>query len=136
MGDKGGERNLPEYSWDYCLPGDEFGNKLTVLVGKERKSKAWKAMAVPEKGARGRSATDKCLEFIAENGDAQGDIIVKTDQEPAIKCLLKSIMEARPEGKTIPEKSLKSGNGQFQSSGSNGIVERAVQDIEGKIRAI
>ena len=28
------ERLLPEYSWDYCFPGDEFGFKWTVLVGK------------------------------------------------------------------------------------------------------
>ena len=136
VGDKGGERNLPEYSWDYCFPGDEFGNKLTILVGKERKSKAWMAAVVPEKGARGRYATDKCLEFIAENGDAQGNIIVKTDQENPIKALIQSIIENRPEGKTIPEESPKSSGGQFQSSGSNGIVERGVQDKEGKIRAI
>ena len=34
--DKGKERVLPEYSWDYCFPGDELGFKWTVLVGKER----------------------------------------------------------------------------------------------------
>ena len=34
--DKGGARLLPEYSWDYCFPGDEFGHKWTVLVGRER----------------------------------------------------------------------------------------------------
>ena len=30
------ERLLPEYSWDYCFPGDEMGYKWTVLVWKER----------------------------------------------------------------------------------------------------
>ena len=34
--DKGEVRALPEYSWDYCFPGDEFGHKWTVLVGRER----------------------------------------------------------------------------------------------------
>ena len=62
--DKGGERNLPEYSWDYCFPGDEFGNKMTVLVGKERKSKSWMAVTVPDKGGTGSFAVDKCFEFI------------------------------------------------------------------------
>jgi len=128
--DKGGERNLPEYSWDYCFPGDEFGNKMTVLVGKERKSKSWMAVTVPEKGGTGSFAVDKSLEFIEENGDKQGDIIVKTDQEPSIECLIKSILAARPEGKTIPEESPK------KSSGSNGVVERGVQEIEGRIRAL
>ena len=39
-------------------------------------------------------------------------------------------MERRGEGKTIIEESPK------QSSGSNGIVERALQEIEGGIRAV
>jgi hypothetical protein len=34
--DSGKERKMPAYSWDYCFPGDEFGFKWTVLVGKER----------------------------------------------------------------------------------------------------
>ena len=36
--DKREERKLPEYSFDYCFPGDEFGFKWAVLVGKERMS--------------------------------------------------------------------------------------------------
>ena len=36
--DKGGIREVPEYHWDYCFPGDEMGFKWTVLVGRERKS--------------------------------------------------------------------------------------------------
>ncbi len=38
--DKGKEKRLPEYSWYYCFPGDELGFRWTVLVGKERGSKA------------------------------------------------------------------------------------------------
>ena len=34
--DDGGERKLPEYSWDYCFPGDELECKLMVLVGRDR----------------------------------------------------------------------------------------------------
>ena len=51
--DKGKERRLPEYSWDYCFPGDELGFKWTVLVGKERQSKMWMAVAVSHKGGSG-----------------------------------------------------------------------------------
>ena len=29
--DKGSPRGLPEYSWDYCFPGDEFGFRWTVF---------------------------------------------------------------------------------------------------------
>ena len=128
--DCGKERKLPEYSWDYCFPGDEFGFKWTVLVGKERASKCWMATAVPTKGASGKFNIDKCLEFNDENGDREGDIIVKTDQEPSIQYLIKDLIDDRRDGKTIVEESPK------KSNGSNGIVERGVQDVEGEIRAL
>ena len=40
MKDDGKERLLPEYSWDYCFPGDELGFKWSVLVGKEKGSRS------------------------------------------------------------------------------------------------
>ena len=42
----GKERNVPEYHFDYCFPGDELGFKWTILVGKKRISKTWMATAV------------------------------------------------------------------------------------------
>ena len=32
--DKGGDRKVPEYHFDYCFPGDEMGFKWTILVGR------------------------------------------------------------------------------------------------------
>ena len=88
--DKGKERVLPEYSFEYCFPGDELGYKWTVLAGKERGSKSWMAEAVLVKGVgSGRFIVDRCLDFIKENGDAERDIILKSDQEPAIQILMK-----------------------------------------------
>ena len=78
-GDKA--RELPEYRFDYCFPGDELEFKWTVLVGRERGSKAWMATALPSKGSTGRSGTDKCLEFFSENGDDVGTFIIKSDQD-------------------------------------------------------
>ena len=75
--DKGGTRVLPEYSWDYCFPGDEFGHKRTVLVGRERDTKMVMATTVPSKGGIGRFASDKCCEFMEENGDKVNKVIVK-----------------------------------------------------------
>ena len=49
---KGKERKFPEYSLDYCFPGDEVGFKWTVLVGRERGSKSWMATTVPMKGSK------------------------------------------------------------------------------------
>lgn len=51
--DVGNERGLSEYSFDYCFPGDEFGFKLTVIVGRERVTGMRFATAVPMKGSTG-----------------------------------------------------------------------------------
>ena len=55
----------------------------------------------------------------------EGDIIVKTDQEPSVQYLIKDLLDSRREGNTIVEESPST------SSGSNGIAERGVQEIEG-----
>ena len=128
--DEGGERKLPEYSWDYCFPGDELGYKWVVLVGRERGSKSIMATTVPMKGGIGAFGRDRCLDFIHENGDRQRDISVKSDPESAARYLLREIESQRPEGRTISEEAPK------QSKGSNGIAERAVQEIEGITRSI
>ena len=72
--------SLSQYSWDYCFPGDELGFKWTVLVGKERRGKLRMATAIPAQGSTGQFGVDQCLEFIEENGDAETDIIIKSDQ--------------------------------------------------------
>ena len=118
MRDEGKERSLPEYSWDYCFPGHELGFKWSVLVGKEKGSRSLMATAVPNKGGGSKFVVDKCMEFIGENGDSGVKIIVKTDQEPSVKCVIIDIVEERIEGGTIIEES------PVKSSGSSGIVKR------------
>ena len=71
-----GVRGLPEFSFDYCFPGDELGYKLTVLVGRERTTGMSMATVLPSKGSTGKFAVDKALEFIAECGSQSGDIII------------------------------------------------------------
>ena len=78
-------RGLPEYSFDYCFPGNEFGYHLTILVGREWTTGMTMASVVPEKGGKGKFVSDKVLVFFSECGDMKGDILIKTDQEPAIK---------------------------------------------------
>ena len=76
--DEGNMRKLPEYSWDYCFPGDELGFKWTVLVGKERSTGSCMASAVPMKGfTTGKFTVDKCLEFVEENGDKERSMDAK-----------------------------------------------------------
>ena len=127
------ERGLAEFSFDYCFPGDELGYKLTILVGRERTTGMMMATVVPAKGSKGKFTADKVLDYLAECGNQFGDIIVKTDQEPAIKCLVKDLVLERGEelgSKTIVEES------PVGSKGSNGLAERAVQEVEGQLRVM
>ena len=57
-------------------------------------------------------------------------MIVKSDQEPSMQFLVKDIIESRPEGQTVSEES------PVKSSGSNGIVERGIQALEGHLRLL
>eukprot|EP00973_Karenia_brevis_P025804 3561700-Karenia_brevis.AAC.1 len=88
------------------------------------------ATTVPQKGGRGMFAIDKCLDFIDENGDAKVDILIKSDTEEAMRLLVRSIQEERPQNKTVVEEAPKG------SKESNGVVARAVQEIEGRTRSL
>ena len=101
-------------------------------VGLQRKilSQTMMATTVPMKGSTGKFAVDRILDFIDENGDREATIIVKSDQENAIEYVVREVSDERPEGKTIPEESPK------KSSGSNGVAEKAAEDIEDLIRRI
>ena len=124
------EQTLPEYHMDYAFPGDEEGNKLTTLVIIERHSKMKKAVVVPSKGSTGRFAARKVLDLIQECGDKNSTVIVKSDQEPAIKFLVDDVCMSRTGAKTIVEMS------PVGSKGSNGVVERAVQAVEEYLRTM
>ena len=63
------ESGIPEYHLDYCFPGDEEGERLTVLVGVERYSRMKKAVVVPSKGSTGWYAAKMIMELMRECGD-------------------------------------------------------------------
>ena len=121
---------IPKYHLDYCFPGDETGQRLTILVAVERFRRMKKAVVVPSKGSTGMYAARMVLELISECGDKDRDVIVKTDQEPAIKFLVDDICMARTGARTIRELAPKN------SKGSNGIAERAVQSVEQFVRTL
>ena len=68
------------------------------------------------------------IDAIPDLSDIQ--VIVKSDQEPSIGYVVKDVLEAREEGRTLVEES------PVQGSKSNGIVERAAQSLEGHMRAV
>jgi hypothetical protein len=129
-GDEPRAEEISEYRVDYCFPGDENGQKMTILVVIERRAKMKKAVVVPSKGSTGRYAARTVLDLINECGDKDSAVILKTDQEPAIKFFVDDVCTARTRAKTMVEQV------PVRSKGSNGVVERAVQTVEQYFRTL
>eukprot|EP00973_Karenia_brevis_P044875 6215095-Karenia_brevis.AAC.1 len=111
----------------FLFPRHGLGFRWTGFVGKERKTGSIMATTVSHKGSRGMCAADKCLHYADENGDAEGDILIKGGTEESKKWLVRCIQEERSEGRTVVEEAPK------KVKGSNGVVERAVQEIDGRV---
>ena len=146
---------LMEVHVDYCFMSTHGSPMCTILVAKEKSSKMTLATVVPMKGTSMEYPIVRTLTFLKEIGIEGADIVLKPDQENAIKDLLnkvaarrsaKSKMEktdgppADPQscqpcgqeavGRTIHESS------PVGSSQSNGFIERAIQAVEGQIRTM
>ena len=84
---------MSEYCFDYCFPGDDFGYNFAVLVGTERLTGMKFATSVPTEGSSGKFAGDRALDFIAEVGGMDGQIIIKNNQEPSAQYFIQDSME-------------------------------------------
>ena len=131
---KGGAGELPEISLDFCFPSKEGDNGgLTMLAARERYSKMTMATVVPSKST-GTFIARRIWAFLREIGCKNGDLILKSDQEPAIMSIVGEVSRIRAAqggvGRTIEEVS------PVGSSSSNGIVERAIQSIEEQVRVL
>ena len=127
-----GDRDLPEVHFDFCFPKHEDDEGMIVLCGRERSTKMTLSSTVPSKST-GEFAAKRAVAFLREIGCEQGDIILKTDQEPAMLALMTRISEVRASrggGKCLME------NSPVGSSGSNGVIERAIQAIQEQARVI
>ena len=88
-------------------------------------------IVVPRKGAHTPTA-QKVVGFVKELGCENVDVVVKSDQEPAIRAMVREICRIRSANgvRTIPESS------PAYSSASNGVVERGVQTVEAQMRVM
>ena len=119
----GGEKgSMEEFHFDYCFPGDDMGFKLAVLVGVERDTGAKCCIVVPQKGTTGKYASNEMVGFVDLQGCTFRDIVIKSDQENAIKYVVDDVCMARTAAKTVKTIA------PLNSKGSNGIVERAAHD--------
>ena len=91
-----GGDGLPELHMDVCFMGDEDrpGKTIPVLVAKVKESRM-KMSAVVLAKSSGRYISRRVLEFPRETGHEQGDIIVKSDQEAAMKVIINEVGRAR-----------------------------------------
>ena len=108
------------------------GESITLLVGRERKTKMIIAHVVPLKGAGVDWIVDQLVRDVRKLG-IHGKVILKRDQENAIMDVMNQVAKARgSDGRgddlTIIETNKKG------DSPSNGLVEQAVQEIENGMR--
>ena len=125
---------IPEFHIDFGFFGDEGdpGKTIPVLVVRERMTKMVMAAAVPSKST-GTYIARRVAAFIQEVGCGQLDILVKSDQEPAIMAIVEEVGRVRSatsQGRYVVEHS------PVGSSASNGIVERAIQSVEQQVRVL
>ena len=147
---------LPELHLDYCFMSTEGKPLATILVAKEKSTKMVMATMVPMKGGSIEFPARRVLTFLREIGLESSDIVLKSDQENAITDLLNNIANRRsassklegaegemaaPQSRGGPASAGEAGRNIREaspvgSSGSNGFIERGIQDIEGQARTI
>ena len=124
---------IPEVHMDFCFMGDESGGEtMVILVARERSSRMMLASAVPSKST-GNFIARRIVAFMREIGCEQGDVTVRTDQEPAIKAIVTEVGKVRAAaggGKMMVEAS------PVKQSQSNGLVERAIKSEEAMTRVM
>jgi hypothetical protein len=135
---EGSEKRLPELHFDFCFLGDEKGAKpevgetLPVLVVRELHSKMVLSAGVPSKST-GTFVARRCVSFLREIGCEACDVIVKSDNEPAITSIIAEVGRMRAAtggGRWIVE------NSPVGSSASNGVVERAIRSVQQQARVM
>ena len=121
---------VPHVSMDYCFMGQDESKCLPILVIRDHASKFVYSHVVPCKGTSHAYPAAQAFSDIEQLGHSK--IVLKNDQEPAIVDLHNAIT-SRCKDKNIdviPE------NSPVDESQSNGVIERAVQDVEGMVRTL
>lgn len=70
------------------------------------------------------------MAFMAELGHTGSKLMIKSDQESRVRVVAAKIATGRLDGGTLLENSL------VKSSGSNGVIERGVQEFEYQLRTM
>ena len=91
---------VPEVHLDYCFIREAAGKDYSVvLVGKDRETKLILAHVVPFKGGDTEWVSEQVCRDLQKFG-IRGDVVFKTDQEPALVDLVKQICALRPSSRS------------------------------------
>ena len=124
------KRAIKEIHMDYCFMGKKDEKTQPILVIRDRDTKLTCSVLVREKGAADDFVIKRILAFMKELGYEGMRLIIKSDQESPIQAVVIKLIKARGDQVTIPE------NSPVQSSGSNGVIERAIKEVEAQVRVM
>ena len=132
--------SLPKFSLDYqelkskpkiqaeSQAAADVESVLRIVVGKDEATGAVVAHRIEAKGPTDEWIVRRLVKDVEELG--RGDIIVKTDGEPAMIAIQRGMAVLRKDLMTKPENPL------AYNPESNGAAEKAVQDVSGQIRTL
>ena len=122
------ELAVPEVHFDYCFPRSQAGGEyIVVLVARDREMRMTFAHVVPIKGGELDWISEQVARDLLKLGH-HGNLILRSDQEPAITDVLNRVAKLRGTSRTHLEQS------PVGDSRANGVAERAIQTIEKLLR--
>ncbi len=118
---------VPEVAFDYAfVRRDDEEHVATLLVMRDRDTKAVRAWCLPNKGADIRETVDRAVAGVNSLG-YRGRVLIRCDGEPALGALRDAITKAMPDGATPVVTPV-------GESASNGGIEQAVRTVKGLLR--
>jgi hypothetical protein len=124
---KRGAGEVPEVAFDYAyFRRDDEEHTQTLLVMRDRDSKAIRGWVLEHKGVDMDATVDRAVAGIRELG-YRGRVLIRCDGEPALVALRNAVTRALPDGATP----LTTPVGE---SSSNGGIEGAVKILKGLLR--
>ena len=100
------------------------------MVVRDRDTRMTLSFLVKAKGATDDYVIKRLGAFLKEVGHIGNKIIIRSDQESAVNAVAEKLAASRVDAQTIMEHS------PVRSSGSNGVIERAVKEVECHIRSM
>jgi hypothetical protein len=124
---KRGPGEVPEVAFDYgFVRRDDEEAVLTLLIMKDRDTKALRGWVLERKGADMDENVDRAVIGIRDLGYS-GRVLIRTDGEPALTALRNAIAKGLPQGATP----IKTPVGE---SASNGVMENGVSLFKAILR--